>query len=223
MKTIKLAAISSAVAVAALAMPAAAQDAGTIQVKLLATTVLPDGSIDEVNVDGIGLVAGSDVEATDSVVPTAAIEYFFSPNFSIETIVGLTWHDVEGTGPLAGAELIDDLVILPATVSAKYHLPLDGVKPYVGAGVAHFFVFGEDVGADAAALGATSVDLSDEFGFVLQAGIDVPLNDGLGLALDAKRYFIGTTATFDANGTTALQTDHDLDPWVLSAGISFQF
>lgn len=68
------------------AAPAAAQDAGTIQVKGFVTGVLPDGEITEVITDGIGLPAGSQVRATDSVVPTVAVEYFLSPQFSLETI-----------------------------------------------------------------------------------------------------------------------------------------
>ena len=124
-----------------------------------------------------------------------------------------------------GARLIENAIILPATVTAKYHFNLsEGVKPYLGAGPTHFFIFSEDVGADAAALGATDVNLSDELGFVLQAGLDLKLNDkGLGLSIDAKRYFVGTTATFRAGAATALQTKHDLDPWVISAGLAYRF
>ena len=206
------------------AAPAAAQDAGTIQVKAFVTGVLPNGEIDEVVTDGIGLPAGSQTRATDSYVPTVAIEYFVSPNFSIETICCVTPHDVRGAGALAGAELIDNAIILPASVTAKLHFDLGGVKPYIGAGPTYFMIFSEGVGADAAALGATDVDLSDELGLLLQAGLDVPLNDsGLGLSLDAKRYFVGTTATFLAGNTVALETDHSLDPWVVSAGLTFRF
>lgn len=208
-----------------MAAPATAQEAGDIQIKGFVTGVLPDGEIDEVTTDGIGLPVGSQTEATDSVVPTVAIEYFVSPNFSIETICCVTPHDVRGAGALAGAELIDDAMILPATVTAKYHFDLGGgIKPYVGAGPTYFMIFSEDVGADAAALGATDVDLSDELGFVLQAGIDIPLNDGgLGFSLDGKRYFVGTTATFTASDTVALQSEHTLDPWVVSAGLTYSF
>lgn len=209
-----------------LAMPATAQEsAGSIQIKGFVTGVLPDGAITEVRSDLIGLPAGSQTRATDSYVPTIAAEYFISPNFSLETICCITPHDVRGAGPLDGAELIDNAIILPATVTAKYHLELgNGVKPYFGAGPTYFLIFGEDVGIDAAALGTTDVDLSDELGFVLQAGVDVPLNDrGLGLSLDAKRYFVGTTATFNAGNTVALQSEHDLDPWVVSAGLAYRF
>ncbi len=207
-----------------LAAPAAAQDAGSIQVKAFATGVLPDGKITDVVTDDIGLPALSQTRATDSYVPTVAIEYFLSPSFSIETICCITPHDVRGTGGLAGAELIDDAIILPATVTAKYHFDLGGIKPYIGAGPTYFFIFGEGVGADAATLGATRVNLSDELGFVLQGGVDFPLNEGgMALSLDAKRYFIDTTATFNAGPAVALRSKHELDPWVISAGLGFRF
>jgi outer membrane protein len=218
--------VAAAAVLAAFATPAAArQSENRFQVKGFLTAVLPSGEIADVERDGIGLPAGSQTAASDSFVPTIAAEYFFSPNLSVETICCVTPHDVEGEGALAGAALIDDAIILPATVTAKYHVALQGgLKPYVGAGVTHFFIFGEEPGRDAAALGATEVDLSDEFGFVLQAGFDLPINDrGLGLSLDAKRYFVETTATFRAGSSTALQTVHQLDPWVISAGLSYRF
>lgn len=85
-------------------------------------------------------------------------------------------------------------------------------------------MFGEKPGADAAALGATSVKMSNSFGAALQAGFDVPLGDkGMGLTFDAKRYFMKPTAKFYAGSTLALETKHKLDPWVLSGGLYFRF
>ncbi|MFN3620748.1 OmpW/AlkL family protein [Sphingorhabdus sp.] len=224
-KRFLLAAASCAIAIVASAPVYAGSSDGKIQIKAFGTGVLPDGAITDVNQNAIGVPASAQTRATDSFVPTIAAEYFLSPNFSIETICCVTPHDVRGAGPLAGARLIENAIILPATVTAKYHLPIgNGVKPYLGAGPTHFFIFSEGVGASAAALGATDVNLSDEFGFALQAGLDVKINDqGLGFSLDAKRYFVGTTATFRAGNTTALQTEHDLDPWVVSAGLTYRF
>ncbi len=54
--------------------------------------------------------------------------------------------------------------------------------------------------------------------------MDIALNDaGLGLSLDAKQYFIDTDARWFAGDTLAIETTHKLDPWVLSAGVSFRF
>lgn len=216
------------ISAAALGMAAPAQAGtsdGPFQVKLLGTAVLPDGGITSIVTNTVGAPHTAQSRATNSIVPTIAAEMFLTPNLSIETICCITPHDVRGEGPLNGAELVDNAIILPATVTLKYHADIGGgIKPYVGAGATHFFIFGEDVGADAAALGVTSVNLSNEWGLVVQAGLDVPLNDnGLGLTIDAKRYFVDTTASFRAGNTVALQTEHTLDPWVISAGLSFRF
>ena len=212
--------------IALAASPAMAQDsAGDVQLKIVGTAVLPDGSIDTVNVDLVGLPAGTDTEANDNFVPTIAVEYFLNENFSIETIAGTTQHDVDAVSGFApGTELVSDALLLPATVTAKAHFGTDGIKPYVGAGVAYFIWLDVDPGAAVVPLGVTETTLSDELGFVLQAGVDVPVGDeGFGVTLDAKRYFIDTTAQWYAGNTLVIETEHKLDPWVISAGVSYRF
>ena len=202
---------------------ASAQEAGDIQVKLLATAVLPDGKITDVALLG-PLPATTQTAANDNVVPTVAIEYFFSPNISLETICCFTQHDVDiVAGPLAGAEAVSNARVVPATFTLKYHLNPGGVSPYVGAGPSYFIWINDAPGADTLPLGVTSQSLSNELGFALQAGLDVPVGESMLVSLDAKRYFINTTARWYAGSTTVIQTEHSLDPWVLSAGVGFRF
>lgn len=216
-------------ALALVATPAMAQDdtdrAGDIQFKLLATAVLPDGSIEQINVNLPGLPASTNTEASNNVTPTIAIEYFVTNNLSIETIAGVTQHDVDATAGLpAGAELVSNAKLIPATVTAKYHFDLGGVKPYVGAGPAFFLWVADDPGAATLPLGVTETNLSNEFGVALQAGLDVPIGDsGLGFSLDVKRYFINTTARWFVGNTLAIETEHKLDPWVISTGLAYRF
>jgi outer membrane protein len=219
-----------AAALALAATPAMAQSdetdrAGDIQIKLLGTAVLPDGKITDINVNLPGLPATTQTKANDNVVPTIAVEWFVTNTISIETIAGTTQHDVDATAGLpVGAELVSDALLLPATVTAKYHFDLGGFKPYVGAGVAYFIWLKDDPGAATLPLGVTETNLSDEFGFALQAGFDVPLGDkGLALSFDAKRYFIDTTARWFVGNTLAIETEHKLDPWVISAGLAYRF
>lgn len=224
----KLTLLASAIAAVSISTPALAGSAqGRWQVKVMGTAVLPDGKIDEVLVDP-GLPAGTDTKADDNFVPTAAIEYFFTPNVSIETICCFTQHDVDvASGPLKGGQLVADRKIIPATLTVKLHLPTrSGFKPYVGAGPAYFIFFDEKPGTAArSVLGATRLDFNDKVGIALQAGVDVPLGDsGLGLSLDAKRYWVRPTAHWsNASGTEVLATRHRLDPWVLSAGVAYRF
>lgn len=211
--------------VAMIAAPAQAQDNdGKVQVKVLGTYVAPDGEITDLRTDIVGLPAGTQTEANENFVPTLAIEYFVSPNISIETICCVTQHDVDAVSGLPGAELVSDAKLIPATFTAKYHFDVGGAKPYLGAGATYFWWIDVEPGAATIPLGVTETTLSDEFGFVLQAGIDVPINDsGLGFTLDAKRYFVDTTARWYAGNTLAIETEHKLDPWVLSAGFAYRF
>lgn len=221
----KITLLAAMAAATAITSPAYAGNAdGKIQVKVLGTGVLVDGKIDKVITDPLGLTTGGQSDINNNVVPTVAIEYFAMPNVSVETICCLTQHHAVGEGSLSGAELIDHILILPATVTLKYHLDLGAVKPYVGVGPSVFFFIDEKPGATAAALGVDKVKLSNEFGVALQAGFDMPLNDaGMGLSVDAKKYFMDTKATFSVSGTEVLKTKHQLDPWVLSAGVYFRF
>lgn len=214
-----------AVALAALTTPAQAEDAqGKIQVKVLGTAVLPDGKIDKVLNNVPGLPATSQAKASDNVVPTLAVEYFFSPNFSVETICCLTAHHINGAGPLAGLNLVKTTKILPATVTLKAHMPLGPIKPYIGAGPTYFIFISEKSGTDTSALGLTKLKINDKVGVVLQGGVDIPLNGPFGLSLDAKRYFVRPSAHWStAAGTEMVATRHKLDPWVLSAGVAYRF
>ncbi|HEV7344003.1 MAG TPA: OmpW family outer membrane protein [Sphingopyxis sp.] len=211
---------------AALALPGQAfAKAGDVQFKLFATLVAPDGKITDVKTDLIGLPAGTQSKADDNVTPTVAIEYFVADNISLETIAGVTQHDVDGRGALNGATLVSDANIVPATLTLKYHLGKEGgVRPYVGAGPSYFIFIDEKPGATTRALGATRQKMGDKLGAALQAGVDIPVNDkGLALSLDAKRYFLRPTATWYAGSTEVLKTRHKLDPWVISAGVGFRF
>ncbi|MBO6609533.1 OmpW family outer membrane protein [Altererythrobacter sp.] len=218
-------AVSMAALAALATSPAVAQDnEGKIQIKVLGTGVLPDGKITSVNTDIVGLPADTQTKANDNYVPTIAIEYFFNDNLSIETICCMTQHDVDAVSGLPGAELVSNAKLIPATLTAKYHFDLNGVKPYVGAGPAYFLWISDKPGAATVPLGVTDTDLSDEFGLALQVGFDVPINgEGFGLTVDAKRYFIDTTARWYAGDTLAIETDHKIDPWVVSAGVSYRF
>lgn len=206
------------------ATPALANPDGHWQVKVLGTGVLVDGKITELNDIDVGLPAGSQTDINDNFVPTVAIEYFATPNISIETICCLTQHHASGAGVLpSSAGIVDHIMILPATVTVKYHFDAGPVKPYVGVGPSVFFFIDEKPGAVAATF-ADSVHLENQFGVALQAGVDIPINNqGLGITLDAKKYFINTRSHFYDGSTEVLTAKHKLDPWVLSAGLFLRF
>ena len=122
MKKLTVSALLGAAAILAASPAHAGSSDGKVQIKLLATGVLPDGKITALENNAIGLPAGSQTSANDNVVPTVAIEYFASDNVSIETICCLTQHKVGGEGAIAGTKILEHVLILPATVTLKDHL-----------------------------------------------------------------------------------------------------
>ncbi|MBU6266157.1 MAG: hypothetical protein KGN34_01370 [Sphingomonadales bacterium] len=226
--------VAAAAAAFGLAGAAHADEAqqGKIQVKVLGTAVLASGKIKNVDYIAPALAAMAPFKApqtvlNDNAVPTLAIEYFFTPNISVETICCFTGHHVSGDGSLAGAALVDHVLVLPATVTAKYHLtgvlPM-GIKPYIGAGPAWFFYISEKPSATATALGVTEVHLANKLGVAVQGGFDVPIpGTPFGLSADVKKYFVDTRAHFFAGTAEVLTTQHKVSPWVASAGVTYRF
>ena len=227
--TVALAAIAASMGIAGAAHAEGTDGGflGKLQVKVLATAVLPTGKVSSVPNDAAGLVSGglvTQTSASDNVVPTVAIEYFATPNVSVETICCVSGHHVTATGgSLAGTVLVDNAQVIPATFTLKYHFNLGAIKPYIGAGPSLFLWINDRPSAAVQGLHVTRTKLSSEVGAALQAGLDVPLDKHYSLSLDAKRYFMKTTAHFDAGASDVEDVRVNLNPWVLSAGVAYRF
>ena len=233
--------VSGTMALAECMAPVAAHAgslAGKWQIKVLGTAVLPDGKIKSVLSVNVATTLGATVAAvanpqtvvSDNGVPTLAVEYFFSPTVSVETICCVTKHHVNGVGALGGTNLINDVYIVPATLTVKLHAQLGPIKPYVGVGPSLFLQLHSKPGLTSTALGITRTKLSSDLGVAFQAGCDIPLGrsgplgkSGFGLTLDAKKYLMTTNAHFYQGTTEALVTHHTLNPLLLSAGVSYRF
>ena len=202
---------------------------GKLQVKLLATAVLPSGSVSSVPNDTAGLVSKGMVTqtaASNNVAPTLAIEYFLRPNISFETICCLSAHHVYATGgTLAGTVLVDHALVVPASLTVKYHFTglVKGIKPYIGAGPTLFLWVADRPSAAAQGLGIARTKLSSNVGGVVQAGVDIPVGHGYSLSLDAKKYFVKTDAHFYTVAADVEDVKLNLNPWVVSAGVAFRF
>jgi outer membrane protein len=198
---------------------------GSWQAKAFISGVLPHASIIEASGPAASALNGANATASDNWVPTIAIEYFIGDSVSLETICCATAHHMSGTGALAGVPLVENAVIMPFTLTAKYHFELGQIRPYLGAGPALIVFANRQTSAALQTMGLENVSIPAQFGLALQAGIDVPLNQqGLSFSADVKRYFVRPTANFsDTAGTVLLSTRHRLDPVVVSAGLGLRF
>jgi len=220
LKTLRLAATTAVVAAAAFAAPAFAQNSlawetpkkGDFVVTGRVTDVFSQAD------NAIRTAAGADtglkVDVGDSVMPTLGFTYFLTDHLAVEAILGTTRHQIRAQGGATDVA-VHETWVLPPVVTLQYRPLTHGrVSPYVGAGVNYMiFYSGKDKNN-------FSVDLDDGFGYALQAGADVGIQGPWSLNLDVKKIWFNTDASIN-NG--ALKSSVDLDPWVVSVGVSRRF
>lgn len=180
------------------------------QVRLRALGVLPQ---DSGSVTG---VAGSDLKASDTVIPELDISYFFTKNIAAELILGTTYSRISGDGSLAGVN-VGKTWLLPPTLTLQYHFTDFGAfKPYIGAGVNYTMFYSQNAAGGA----ITDLKVKNAFGAALQIGADYMINDHWGFNVDVKKIFL--RPDFELNGG-ALKGTAKLDPWLVGAGLTYRF
>lgn len=226
LKTLRLAATTAVVAAAAFAAPALAQTRAQTQASVAWETpkkgdFVVTGRVTDVFSqadNAIRTAAGADtglkVDVGDSVMPTLGFTYFLTDHLAVEAILGTTRHQIRAQGGATDVA-VHETWVLPPVVTLQYRPLTHGrVSPYVGAGVNYMvFYSGKDKNN-------FSVDLDDGFGYALQAGADVGIQGPWSLNLDVKKIWFNTDASIN-NG--ALKSSVDLDPWVVSVGVSRRF
>lgn len=203
--------VATLLAASALSTPALAiewAEAGDWMVRGRVIGVVPDESS---SISPIGGKADFD----NAVVPEVDFTYFFTKNISAELILATTRHKATAEGTAAGDVDAGSAWVLPPTLTLQYHFTdLPYAKPYVGAGINYTMYYSEDAGSQ------NSLKIKDDFGYALQAGVDVPIDDRWGWNFDVKKIFVDADASWNGGGITA---DVDLDPWVIGTGISYRF
>ncbi len=213
----------AALAGSAIAVPAQAQTAregGDWLVRLRGILVSPTEDSGPVTPG----FPGSEVGVSDSFMPEVDFTYMATPNLGFELILATTNHEVTGRGSLEPVGELADTWVLPPTLTMQYHfLPEGRVHPYLGAGV-NYTIFYSTNASDAleGAIGATSIEMDDSFGYALQAGIDFDISDTVFVNADVKYIDIDTTATL-RTGAAVNTVDVSIDPVVAAIGLGIRF
>jgi len=230
-------------ALAAAFVPVLAQaEAGDIVVRLRATHVAPDessnlgGQTDAIYGAGTAAAlygsADAKLQVGSNTIPEIDFSYYITKNIAAELILALgTRHDVKVSG--AGGLVAHDLGsvnLLPPTLTAQWHFMPDTMfDPYLGAGGAYVLGMDRSLTANVGALGLPIRTDRHAFGAVLQAGIDVNLQDKWLLNFDVKKLWFNTDVKLDATAAGLAPAGYqkidslDVDPWVISIGFGKKF
>jgi len=171
-----------------------------------AIAVIPD--VDDGRIGGVA----APLDVDNSVVPELDITYFFTDNIAAELILAVTPHDVE----LEGVGLVSEALLLPPTLTLQYHESFGNFKPYIGVGINYTRIIDDDP----TSIAGGQIDFDDSFGFALQAGFDVAIDDKWSWNFDVKRIFLDIDADI---GPARTPVSLELDPWIIGTGIGYRF
>ncbi|MGZ4032952.1 MAG: OmpW/AlkL family protein [Tumebacillaceae bacterium] len=196
--------LMSATVVVALTVPANA-DPGDFLVRIRGVAVVPDVTDN---------IPGLTIAADGNFIPEIDGTYFLTNNIALELIAATTKHTVRE----AGSDQLGTVWLLPPTLTAQYHFAPQGTsfRPYVGAGINYTIMYNA---SDSGALAPNHLSYSDNFGWALQAGADIPIGtQGMFLNVDLKKVFLSTSVKLSGTklGSVAL------DPWLIGLGIGIK-
>ena len=203
----RLAPLALAVALAGVAAPAFAQQAGEWTMSFGAHQVNPKS-------DNGSVVGGTlDVEVDSNVRPTITAEYFVRDNLGIEVLASWPFeHDIN----IKGVGRVGSTKHLPPTVSLQYHFGKGTVRPFVGAGVNYTYFFSEDTEG---ALAGSDLELDSSFGVAAHAGIDFDVGEKGSIRIDARWIDIDTDVKLNGADIGTV----NIDPLVYGAAYVVKF
>ncbi len=208
-------------AVMAAAVPAAAAQ-GDVIVRVRTILVAPNEKSGPI----LPTFPNEAVRVGNSVMPELDFTYMATDHLGFELILATTKHTLSGrTGTTGSIGALGSTWVLPPTLTAQYHFaPAGHIRPYVGAGV-NYSIFWNEKASNGleAAVGKTAVNLSNSFGWALQAGTDIDLTKTVFLNLDIKYIDMRTTARLATTAIGVQRVRVDINPIVAGIGLGMRF
>lgn len=197
------------------------------QIRVRALAVIPQSGGSSVNVTGVpGLSSPqSGLGINNQAIPELDITYFFTPNIAAELILGVTRHNITGTGTLGGLD-IGKAWLLPPTLTLQYHFTNFGAfQPYVGVGVNYTVFFSQSAAnvVSPAGLATTSLSVKNAPGLALQAGFDYMIDRHWGINFDVKKLFLRADYNAVVNNAITVSGRATIDPWLIGGGVTYRF
>jgi outer membrane protein len=211
----------AAVIVSLFALPAFAQTR-SVDLTGYVSWVDPNGNgaFDRASLDDI------DVDFESETGYGLGLNVFFTDRFSVEFAATSVESDVafESSNPLVPAFTGGSLEMIPITATLQWHFNPEGrFDPYVGAGAAYVLFDDLDGRDDIDDIDLDAIEFEDDAGFVVNAGASFDITPNFALNLDAKYVPVSSAATAVFSSGPGVESDIDINPLILSAGLSLQF
>lgn len=231
MKATKLAvALLAATGISAVATPVMAYEAGDWLIRGRIVNINPNDDSGIVLTEDAGSI-GEGVETTSDTIPELDITYMIAPHWGVELILGYSEHTVKATNgaravvETLGNRALIDTKVLPPTLLLQYHFsPNSKIRPYVGAGINYTHFFDESVPSKSGISNSgDDIELDDSWGWAVQAGVDVAINEDWFVNADVKYIDIDTSGSFKGTKVGWAKVNTNLDPVVFGVGIGRRF
>ncbi len=162
---------------------------------------------------------GGTASVDTNITPEIDVSYFFTRNIAVELISAVTRHRARANGTAAGNLNLGEVSLLPPTLTLQWHfLPENIIAPYIGAGLNYTYFFGVNPGPV-----ARHIEYEDNFGGVLQAGVNLNFCPQWHINLDVKKIFVDTNATVQLAAPPVLTSSIDINPLIVGIGIGYRF
>lgn len=216
----------AAAALAACAMGAQAQSAGTWWGSVGATRIDPhtsSGTLSPPSAPDTRIDVGPDTQAT------FAVGRMLTDHWGVEVPIGFGFrHEITGAGSINGVGRIATIHALPISVFAQYRFleANSRWRPYVMLGLTYAHFYDEQGSATLNAInpanppgGSTQLHVEDRWGLTPGVGVVFWVNDRWFVDASYAKSFLKTTTTL----STGQKIDAKLDPdvWRLSVGMKF--
>lgn len=162
--------------------------------------------LDSDNGDSTGL----GLSVNNKWMPEVDISYFINPNVAVELVLTVPQKHTLRASAL-GVD-VGTLKHLPPTLLGQYHFPMNGFKPYVGAGINYTRFSSVNL------LPGVDID-RNSWGPALQVGVDIPLSKGLYLNFDVKKVYIRTDVSLNGKNVGEFK----VDPLLVGVGLGWRF
>ncbi|HEY9268260.1 MAG TPA: OmpW family outer membrane protein [Methylotenera sp.] len=175
---------------------------------------------------------GAELKVDSNTILEFDISYYFTKNIAAELILATgSKHDVSVSrepGAVVPNQLLGSVDVLPPTLTVQWHFnPDQMIDPYVGAGINYSAFLDKRLEVRQGPLTGSDIKVeNDSWGYALQAGVDINLQDGWLINADVKYISLDTDVKLRnplaGNAWTKID-DLEINPWVFGLGIGKKF